>query len=93
MRKAWILFVLGIWLAILPYTGFPYSWKNVLTTFTGLGIIFFSYIFYKENQEKNFDNFVENNNFNQKEIIIETKIEEPTAEEKQEFVEVKEEEI
>jgi hypothetical protein len=68
MRKARILSFLGIWIAILPYLGFPYSWKDVLLTLTGLGIIYISYAFYRdykiqENQEKTFDNFSENNDF------------------------------
>lgn len=68
MRKARILLILGIWVAILPYLGIPYSWKDVLFTITGLGLIYFSYILYKnnkikENQKKVFDNFRENDNF------------------------------
>jgi hypothetical protein len=66
MRKARILLFLGIWVAILPYLGFPLSWKNVLFTFSGLGLIFLSYVFYREykkvgNKKESFDNFSENN--------------------------------
>jgi hypothetical protein len=68
MQKARILLFLGIWIAILPYLGFPYSWKNILLTITGLGIVYISYTLYRnykiqENQEKTFDNFSENNDF------------------------------
>ena len=71
MRKARIFLFLGIWVAILPYLGFPYSWKDFLFTLTGLGLICFSYVLYKdykkeENQEKTFDNFSENNDFSEK---------------------------
>ena len=70
MRKAYILLILGIWLAILPYLGFPYSWKDVLGSLTGLGLIYFSYVLYKEFKDKEnkggereLDNFRENKDF------------------------------
>ncbi|OGI60187.1 hypothetical protein A2641_03865 [Candidatus Nomurabacteria bacterium RIFCSPHIGHO2_01_FULL_37_25] len=74
MRKVYTLLILGIWVAVLPYLGFPYSWKDVLTTLSGLGLIYISYTLYKEskvkenNEEKTFDNFSENNFFNREEI-------------------------
>ncbi|MCX6752184.1 MAG: hypothetical protein NTZ87_01645 [Candidatus Nomurabacteria bacterium] len=66
MRKIYLLLILGIWIAILPYLGFPDSWKNVLATLSGLGLMIISYIFYKENKaretkKETFDNFSENN--------------------------------
>ena len=76
MKKARTLLTLGIWVAILPYLGFPSFIKNILFTLTGLGICFFSYVFYKEHKEcecdkseegnhkKTFDTFSENNHFN-----------------------------
>ncbi|MCE9549158.1 hypothetical protein K8Q98_02045 [Candidatus Nomurabacteria bacterium] len=64
MRKAKILLFMGIWAAILPFLGFPYSYKNVLFCLTGLGIIYFSYTLYKESKKgevvKSFENFSEN---------------------------------
>lgn len=65
MRKTRVLLSLGVWVAILPFLGFPYSWKNVLFFITGLGLIYFSYLLYKEYKttEKTFDNFKENNDF------------------------------
>lgn len=71
MSKARIFLILGVWVSILPYLGFPYSWKNVLFTLTGLTVIFFSYVLYKEyktkeNIKRTFDNFRENVNFNNK---------------------------
>ena len=70
MFKARIVLALGTWIAILPYLGFPYSWKDILTTVTGLIVIYMSYLLYKdyksrENKEKTFDNFSENNNFSE----------------------------
>ena len=65
MRKARILLFLGTWIAVLPYLGFPYSWKDTLSFLTGLVIICFSYVLYKDSKkkevkEKTFDNFKEN---------------------------------
>ena len=66
MRQAYTFLFLGIWLAVLPYLGFPYSWKGVLTTLTGLAIVYYSYMIYREfrikeiKKGKTFDNFSEN---------------------------------
>ncbi|HEV7701839.1 MAG TPA: hypothetical protein VGO63_00105 [Candidatus Paceibacterota bacterium] len=53
MRKERVLLILGVWVAVLPYLGFPYSWKNILFTLSGLAIIYFSYSLYKEYKTKN----------------------------------------
>lgn len=73
MQKARTLLILGTWVAILPYLGFPYAWKNTLFTLTGLGLMYFAYILYKEfkitlegKKTKAFDNFSENKSFNEK---------------------------
>lgn len=68
MRKARIFLTLGIWISILPYLGFPYSWKNILFTISGLVIIYLSYIIYRESKtidkkETITENFSENSNF------------------------------
>lgn len=74
MKKAWIVLVLGIWIAVLPYLGFPYSWKNVLMTITGIGLIYVSFLLYKElkikenKKEEVFDNFLENKFSNEGEV-------------------------
>jgi len=91
MYKARILLILGTWVAILPYLGFPYSWKSVLFTLTGLGLIYFSYLMYKdyktkENQEKTFDNFSENSDFGKNES-------ETTIEESEEYIKLNQKEI
>ncbi|MGH7249842.1 MAG: hypothetical protein ACREGC_02610, partial [Minisyncoccia bacterium] len=80
MRKARILLVLGIWIAILPYLGFPYSWKNVLTVLSGLVLIYMSYRVYKEYKlaedvEQVFDNFSENSDFIKNETVQEEETE------------------
>ena len=73
MNKAKIIFILGVWVVILPYLGFPYSLKDILFSVTGLIFIYFGYLLYKDNEvgdmkEKIFDNFSENNNFNENKI-------------------------
>jgi len=74
MRKARIFLFLGIWVVILPYLGFPSSWKDVLSILTGLTLIYLSYMLYKdykikEHQEKTFDNFSENSDFDKNESV------------------------
>lgn len=69
--------ILGIWTAVLPYLGFPYSWKSILFTLTGLALIYLSYAMYQDHKkehagEDSFDNFRENreNNAGFKKIKI-----------------------
>jgi len=74
MRKAYILLILGVWVTVLPYLGFPYSWKDILMNFTGIGLVYLSFRLYKESkikeikEEKTFDNFSENKFFNGGEV-------------------------
>jgi len=73
MTKARILLFLGIWVAVLPFLGFPSLWKNLLFVFSGLVLVYFSYALYKdfkmkENPKKIFDNFSENKDFNEKKV-------------------------
>ena len=73
MRKARILLILGTWVTVLPYLGLPYAWKNILFTITGLGLIYFSYVLYKNIKKKrNFDNFRENYDFEKNQNSNET---------------------
>lgn len=62
MRKIRMLLITGVWVAVLPYLGFPQFYKSILFSLTGLIIIYFSYAWYRENlkEEKKFDNFSEN---------------------------------
>ena len=48
MRKERTLFIMGIWVAILPHLGFFESWRKILFFITGLGIVYLAYIFYTE---------------------------------------------
>jgi hypothetical protein len=65
MNKEKILIILGVWVAVLPYLGFPYSLKNILFSITGLGIIYLSYLLLNASKtgEKTFENFSENSDF------------------------------
>ena len=38
MSREMTIIVLGVWVAIVPYLGFPSSWRTVLLVLTGLGI-------------------------------------------------------
>ena len=49
MSKYKAIFFLGIWVAILPFLGFPGSWKRALALISGAGI---AYIGYQLNKEK-----------------------------------------
>ncbi|HPS21616.1 MAG TPA: hypothetical protein PLO44_02310 [Candidatus Paceibacterota bacterium] len=66
MKKARTLLIIAIWVAILPYLGFPYFWKNLMYLITGIAIAYISYIIYREakpketTQRKTFDSFSEN---------------------------------
>lgn len=43
MSKRQILGAIGIWVIILPFLGFPSSWKTVLLVLTGMGICALAY--------------------------------------------------
>lgn len=66
MKTARTLLILGIWVAVLPYLGFPYSWKQILFVFSGIFLMYLSYTIYKKEKnltqsvKKSFDNFSEN---------------------------------
>jgi hypothetical protein len=38
----------GIWLILLPYTGFPSSWKSVFTVVTGIAFAYIGLLRYKK---------------------------------------------
>jgi hypothetical protein len=66
MRKIRALLGVGIWVTVLPYLGFPASWKSVLFTLSGFGLIYLSFLLYRESksgEKKAFDNFSENTDF------------------------------
>jgi len=48
MNKQRAIFILGITTAILPYLGFPNSWKKFFFLLIGLAIAYLAYLLYKE---------------------------------------------
>ena len=73
MLQARILFTTGLWVAILPFLGFPKNIKNILFVLTGLFIIYIGLVVYKkiklskESTKKNFaESFMENRDFIEK---------------------------
>ena len=46
MTKQRLLFLIGIWVAVLPFLGFPQNIRDVFFLITGLGIILLSYFMY-----------------------------------------------
>lgn len=69
MRKEKTLFIIGLWVIILPFLGFPNNWRKILFVLTGLAVMYLAYLFYLEtkariaritNQSKNFVDNIEN---------------------------------
>lgn len=71
MSKPKRFLTIGVWVAILPFLGFPIIIKNILFVLTGLLIIYLSYGLYLKSKTKKevFDNFSENEDFIKKEEI------------------------
>jgi hypothetical protein len=70
MKRARTFFISGVWIAILPYLGVPYFWKNILITLSGLWVASLGYLLYREmkavvGEPRVFDNFSENEDFSQ----------------------------
>ena len=68
MQISKILLITGIWTMLLPYLGFPSFIKNFLFLFTGLVLIYLSFILRKTFKKTNpikriFENFSENLHF------------------------------
>lgn len=66
MRDVRTLLILGIWVALLPYLGFPIFWKNILLSASGVALIFISYVYYRDSKKSesvSFENFSENSDF------------------------------
>lgn len=49
MNRQRAILISGIWVAILPFLGFPSSWKTFFFFVTGAGLV---YIAYKMNRER-----------------------------------------
>jgi heme O synthase-like polyprenyltransferase len=48
MRKERTLLILGIWVMILPFLGFPNTWKQIMSTITGIALIYLAYLYYHQ---------------------------------------------
>lgn len=48
MRKERTLFVIGLWVVVLPFSGFPSTWRTLFFVVTGLVIMYIAYLFYLE---------------------------------------------
>ncbi len=46
MRKERALFIIGLWIILLPFSGFPSFWRTGLFFITGLVLIYIAYLFY-----------------------------------------------
>lgn len=70
MSKVKILLISGVWVAVLPYLGFPIFWKNILFSLSGLGLVYMGYAVYEESKKHRklrriFENFQENRDFSE----------------------------
>ena len=70
MRRARIILILGIWVMVLPYLGFPSFWKNILFSASGLALVYVSLVMYREWKareaiHRTFENFSENKDFSE----------------------------
>ena len=52
MRKEKTIFIIGLWIIVLPFLGFPSSWKTVMLVLTGVALIYLGYLFYMEAKER-----------------------------------------
>jgi len=48
MAKQKIIFFLGIWVAILPFLGFPGAWKQIFFLITGVALAYLGYLLNRE---------------------------------------------
>jgi hypothetical protein len=48
MRKEKTLLIIGLWVAVLSFLGFPETWRKILFLLTGLAIMYLGYLFYLE---------------------------------------------
>ena len=69
MSKPKRFLTIGVWVAVLPFLGFPIIIKNILFVLTGLLIIYLSYGLYLKSKMKKevFESFSENEDFIKKE--------------------------
>lgn len=52
MSKGSAILLIGIWIILLPFLGFPYDLKNILFVFTGIALIYFGYSLRRKIRER-----------------------------------------
>jgi len=52
MRKEKTLFIVGLWIIVLPFLGFASNWKTILFILTGVATLYLAYLFYLENKNR-----------------------------------------
>lgn len=52
MRKEKTLLIIGLWVVVLPFLGFPSSWRAILYVLTGICLMYLSYLFYEETKAR-----------------------------------------
>jgi hypothetical protein len=48
MRKERALFIIGLWIILLPFSGFPSMWRTLFFVVTGLVVLYIAYLFYTQ---------------------------------------------
>lgn len=48
MRKERTLFIISLWIIVLPFLGFPEFWRKIFFVITGLMLFYLGYLFYTE---------------------------------------------
>jgi hypothetical protein len=48
MRKERTLLIIGCWIIILPFLGFPNNWRENILIISGLSLVYLAYLFYIE---------------------------------------------
>jgi membrane protein implicated in regulation of membrane protease activity len=48
MRKERTLLILGVLVAIIPFSGFPMLWRSIFFVIIGGALIYLAYLFYME---------------------------------------------
>jgi len=48
MRKERTLLIIGLLVAVMPFLGFPNSWRKVFFVILGFAIVYLAYLFYKQ---------------------------------------------
>jgi uncharacterized membrane protein YuzA (DUF378 family) len=55
MRKEKTLLIIGLWVVVLPFLGFPNTWRKILFVVTGLALMYLAYLFYLDYKARKAD--------------------------------------